>query len=98
MKELEGKVCLVTGGTRGIGRAISLALAELGAQIAFNYQNSREKAEELCQLIESKGGRCRAFAANVVSENEVNLMVQEINDSMGPISVLVNNAGITRDR
>lgn len=98
MKELEGKVCLVTGASRGIGRAIALALAELGAQIAFSYQNSHEKAQEICQLIKSKGGRCRAFAANMAVEEEVNRMVQEINDSMGPISVLVNNAGITRDR
>jgi 3-oxoacyl-(acyl-carrier-protein) reductase len=98
MKELEGKVCLVTGASRGIGRSIALALAELGAQIAFSYQNSHEKAEEICQLIKSKGGRCRAFAANMAVEEEVNRMVQEINDSMGPISILVNNAGITRDR
>ena len=98
MKELEGKVCLVTGASRGIGRAIALALAELGAQIAFSYQFSHEKAKEICGLITSRGGRCRAFAANVAVEEEVNRMVQEINDSEGPVSVLVNNAGITRDR
>lgn len=98
MKELEGKVCLVTGASRGIGRAIVLALAEMGAQIAFSYQNSHEKAEEICRLITSKGGRCRAFAANMAVENEVIRMVDEINGSMGPISILVNNAGITRDR
>lgn len=98
MKELEGKVCLVTGASRGIGRAIALALAELGAQIAFSYQSSHEKAEEICRQITAKGGRCRAFAANMAVEEEVNRMVQEINDSMGPIAILVNNAGITRDR
>jgi 3-oxoacyl-(acyl-carrier-protein) reductase len=98
MKELEGKVCLVTGASRGIGRAIALALAELGAQIAFSYQSSHEKAEEICRLITAKGGCCRAFAANMAVEEEVNRMVQEINDTMGPIAILVNNAGITRDR
>ncbi len=98
MKELEGKVCLVTGASRGIGRAIALTLAELGAHIAFSYQHSHEKAEEICQSITSMGGSCRAFAANMASEEEVMGMVQEINGSMGPISILVNNAGITRDR
>ncbi|HZQ46864.1 MAG TPA: 3-oxoacyl-[acyl-carrier-protein] reductase [Verrucomicrobiae bacterium] len=98
MKELEGKVCLVTGASRGIGRAIALALAELGAQIAFSYQTSHEKAEEICRTVTSNGGRCRAFAVNMAEEEEVNRMVEEINGSMGPISILVNNAGITRDR
>lgn len=98
MKELQGKVCLVTGGTRGIGRAISLGLAECGADVVFNYQNSREQAEEVCRLVQEKGVRCRAIMANVTSEDEVNHMVQEIQDSLGPISILVNNAGITRDR
>ncbi len=98
MKELEGKVCLITGGARGIGRSVALAMAESGAQVAFNYQNSHEQAEEICQSITTKGGRCRAFATNVTSEEDVNQMIQEINDSMGPISILVNNAGITRDR
>jgi 3-oxoacyl-[acyl-carrier protein] reductase len=98
MNGLEGKLCLVTGGARGIGRAIVMAMAEAGADIAFNYQQSREPAEEICRQVGEKGRRCRTFAANVVSENEVNSMVQEINDSMGPISILVNNAGITRDR
>jgi 3-oxoacyl-[acyl-carrier protein] reductase len=98
MKELEGKVAVVTGGTRGIGQAIVMALMAMGAKVAFNYQNSREKADELCRHVESKGGRSRAFAANVTSEEEVEKMVHEVNDSMGPISILVNNAGITRDR
>jgi 3-oxoacyl-[acyl-carrier protein] reductase len=98
MKELQGKVCLVTGGTRGIGRAISLGLAECGADVVFNYQNSREQAEEVCRLVQDKGVRCRAIMANVTSEDEVNHMVQEIQDSLGPVSILVNNAGITRDR
>lgn len=98
MKELDGKIAIVTGGTRGIGRAIVMALAEMGAYVAFNYQNSSQQAEELCKLVDGRGGRCRAIAANVTSEEEVDRMVHEINDTMGPISILVNNAGITRDR
>lgn len=98
MKELDGKIAVVTGGTRGIGHAIVLALAEMGAQVAFNYQHSKEKAEELCHQVESKGGISRAFAADVTSGEEVEHMVNQINDSMGPINILVNNAGITRDR
>jgi len=98
MKELKGKVCLVTGGTRGIGRATVLGLAEMGADVVFNYRHSREQAQELCQLVEQQGVRCRAYAANVTSEAEVNQMVQEVNDTLGPISILVNNAGVTRDR
>lgn len=98
MKELDGKVAVVTGGTRGIGQAVVMALTEMGAKVAFNYQTSRDKADELCRKVEEKGGNSRAFAANVTSEEEVEKMVHEVNDSMGPISVLVNNAGITRDR
>jgi 3-oxoacyl-[acyl-carrier protein] reductase len=98
MKDLQGKVCLVTGGARGIGRAIALEMAEMGADIVFNYQHSREKAEEVCRSINERGVRCRAFAVNVASESEVNQMLQETNESLGPVSILINNAGITRDR
>ncbi|EEF59273.1 3-oxoacyl-[acyl-carrier-protein] reductase [Pedosphaera parvula] len=98
MKQLQGKVCLVTGGTRGIGRAIALSMAEAGADIAFNYERSSEKAEEICHEVTALGVRCRAFAVNVTSVEEVNRMVQEVNDSLGPISIVINNAGITRDR
>ena len=98
MKELQGKVCLVTGAARGIGRSIALAMAEAGADVVFNYQRSREKAEELCGLLEQKGVRCRAYTADVTSEEQVAHMVQETHDKFGPISIVVNNAGITRDR
>jgi 3-oxoacyl-(acyl-carrier-protein) reductase len=98
MKQLQGKVCLVTGGTRGIGRAIALSMAEAGADVAFNYERSKEKAEEICREVTDQGVRCRAFAVNVTSAGEVNQMVQDVNDTLGPISIVINNAGITRDR
>ena len=98
MKQLQGKVCLVTGGTRGIGRAIALSMAEAGADVAFNYERSKDKAEEICREVTAQGVRCRAFAVNVTSAEEVSQMVQNVNDTLGPISIVINNAGITRDR
>ena len=98
MKDLQGKVSLVTGGTRGIGRAIVLELADAGSDVVFNYQHSNEKADEVCQLAREKGVRSQAFLADVGSDEDVQRMVDEAVKGFGPISVLVNNAGITRDR
>ena len=98
MKDLQGKVSLVTGGTRGIGRAIVLELAEAGADVVFNYQQSKKQADEVCQLVRAKGVRTQAFPADVGSDEDVQRMVDEAVKVFGPISVLVNNAGITRDR
>ena len=98
MKDLQGKVSLVTGGTRGIGRAIVLELAEAGADVVFNYQQSKKQADEVCQLVREKGVRSQAFLADVGSDEDVQRMVDEAVKVFGPISVLVNNAGITRDR
>jgi NAD(P)-dependent dehydrogenase (short-subunit alcohol dehydrogenase family) len=68
MKELEGKVCLVTGGSRGIGRAIVTAMADAGADVAFTYHHSKEQAEELAGSIAvQKDVRCRAYQADVAS-------------------------------
>ena len=98
MKELKGKISLVTGGSRGIGRAIVAALAESGADVAFTYQNSREQSEVLAKAISEKGVRCRAFQANVASPEEMEKVVKQVTDELGPITILVNNAGINRDR
>ncbi len=98
MKELQGKVCLVTGATRGIGRAVALALADAGADVVFNYAQSKEQAREVEQLIRDKGVRARSYQADVASIEEVEAMAGEAQKIFGPISVLVNNAGITRDR
>ena len=98
MKELQGKVCLVTGATRGIGRATALALADAGADVIFDYAHSTEKAREVEGLIRDKGVRGQAYQANVASTDEVDAMIAQAVEDFGPISILVNNAGITRDR
>ncbi len=92
--ELRGKVALVTGGGRGIGRAIALALAEKGANIAINYAHSREKAEETAELCRSYGVDAIAVKADVSNREEVRRMVEEVINHFGRIDILVNNAGI----
>ena len=98
MKELQGKLCLVTGGTRGIGRATVLALADAGADVVFTYRKCTEEAAELEKIVREKGLRCRGYQADVASNEEVNTMVAEATKEFGPPTILVNNAGITRDR
>src|SRR5437867_669340 len=98
MKELQGKVCLVTGATRGIGRAIAQALAREGADVLFSYQHSKEQAEEVCQTLRQQGVRSRAYQANAANSDEVQTMVKAALTEFGPISILVNNAGINRDK
>lgn len=100
MAYLKGKICLVTGGTRGIGRAIVQALADQGADVAFNYTNASSKplADQICQELSAKGVRSCALQANVASEEEVNNMAERVLKDLGPVGVVINNAGITRDR
>ena len=97
-KDRKGKVCFVTGGSRGIGRAIVAGLADAGADVAFTYQVSKDLALELVTAIEAKGVRCRAYQANVASPEEMEGTVRQIISEFGPISILVNNAGINRDK
>jgi 3-oxoacyl-(acyl-carrier-protein) reductase len=97
--ELHGKVCLVTGGSRGIGRAIVNAMASAGADVAFTFHHSKEPGESLAKAIEAeKGVRCRAYQANVAVIEEMQNVVTQIEQDLGPITILVNNAGITRDK
>lgn len=97
--ELKGKVCLVTGGSRGIGRAIVLAMAEAGADVAFTYHSSQEQAEELARgIVAEKGVRCRAYQADVASADAMQNVVRQVMSEFGHIAILVNNAGITRDK
>jgi NAD(P)-dependent dehydrogenase (short-subunit alcohol dehydrogenase family) len=97
--ELQGKVCLVTGGSRGIGRAIVTAMANAGADVAFTFQTSKDAAEALAKsIVEEKGVRCRAYQANVAVPEEMQKVVLQVDKELGPIAILVNNAGITRDK
>ena len=98
MKELQGKVCLVTGGSRGIGSAIVLAMADAGADVAFTYVRNQEKAEAVCQAVCAKGVRGKAYHVDAGSFDETACVVKQVIADFGPIHILVNNAGITRDR
>ena len=98
MKELEGKVCFITGGSRGIGRAIALAMADAGANIALTYVHNPEKAEEVCQAARAKGAKCKAYHDDASSAEETERVVKQVIADFGPIHILVNNAGITRDK
>ncbi len=92
--DLAGRIALVTGGGRGIGRAISVALAERGAWVAVNYRRDRGAAEETVQSIRDAGGVGGAYAAPVDDADSVATMLAAIRDDRGPVDLLVNNAGI----
>jgi 3-oxoacyl-(acyl-carrier-protein) reductase len=95
---LKGKTALVTGGSRGIGRATAIALAEAGANVAVNYQHSGDAAEQVCSLAREAGVHAACYAANVSRDEESQVMVQAILKEFGQVDILVNNAGITRDK
>jgi 3-oxoacyl-[acyl-carrier protein] reductase len=94
---LEGKVALVTGASRGIGRAIAIGLAEAGADVVVNYAGSEQAAEEVVRHIEGLGRRSFKVKANVASSAEVEEMVKQTLERFQKIDIMVNNAGITRD-
>jgi len=94
---LSGKVALVTGASRGIGRAIALELAKHGANVVVNYAGSKNKAEEVVAEIKALGREAYAVQADVADSEAVQAMVKEAIDRFGSLDILVNNAGITRD-
>ncbi|KPV58914.1 3-oxoacyl-ACP reductase [Paenibacillus sp. A3] len=94
---LTGKVALVTGASRGIGRAIAIGLAEAGADVVVNYAGSEAAAAEVVQAIEGLGRKSFKVKANVGSVQEVDEMFKLVLEAFGRIDILVNNAGITRD-
>lgn len=94
---LKGKIALVTGASRGIGREIALALAKEGAFVAVNYNGSKEKADEVINEIASFGGNAKAYQCNVSDFEEAAVLISEIVKEQGRIDILVNNAGITKD-
>ena len=87
------KVCLVTGGSRGIGRAICLRMAQEGYRIIVNYRTRADAAEEVCQAIAAAGGMARAFAADVTDPKAVRALFVSISETEERVDVLVNNAG-----
>ncbi|WP_286884572.1 3-oxoacyl-ACP reductase FabG [Aneurinibacillus sp. UBA3580] len=94
---LEGKVALVTGASRGIGRAIALELARQGADVAVNYAGNEAAAREVADEIAKLGRRAIVVKANVADAGEAEAMVKQTIDELGKLDILVNNAGITRD-
>ncbi len=95
--ELEGRAAIVTGGTRGIGRAIALDLAANGADVALNYRKSADLAEELAGTIRGMGRRALAIQADVSSFDDAQAMVRKVLEGFGRLDILVNNAGMNWD-
>src|SRR5690606_8680151 len=94
---LSERVALVTGASRGIGRAIAVALAAEGAAVAVNYARSEAAAQEVGDLIRERGGRAVALQADVDDAEQVEALVAGAEAELGPVDILVNNAGIARD-
>ncbi|MDI1287483.1 MAG: SDR family NAD(P)-dependent oxidoreductase [Reyranella sp.] len=94
MPPLTDRVALVTGGSRGIGRAVALALADAGAAVAVNYRERAKEAGDVVDAIRGKGGRAMAVGADVSRSAEVSAMMAAIERDLGPIDILVNNAGL----
>ena len=94
---LDGKVALVTGASRGIGRAIAVRLASEGAKVAINYAGNTAKAEEVKAEIEKNGGEAILVQADISCAEAVDAMIEKVTEAFGQIDILVNNAGITRD-
>lgn len=94
---IAGQVAIITGASRGIGRAIALELAQQGAQVLVNFQSNAAAAKQVVAQIEQAGGTAWSYAANVAEEQEVDRMVAACLDRWGRIDMLVNNAGITAD-
>ena len=94
--DLTGKVALVTGASRGIGRAIAIALARVGADVGVNYRTHADEANQVCGEIQSVGRRTVAVSADVSISADVSRLVETVEQQLGHIAILVNNAGVTR--
>lgn len=94
---LKNKNAIVTGASRGIGRAIAIEFANQGANVVINYSGNEKAANEVVEILKEKGVKSFAIKANVADENDVKAMMKEAMKEFGSIDILVNNAGITRD-
>jgi 3-oxoacyl-[acyl-carrier protein] reductase len=94
LADLTGKVALVTGASRGIGRGVALALAEAGADVAVNYRLQEKQAREVCGQIRALGRRTLAVGTDVSQAGEVNRMLEAVERELGPVGILINNAGV----
>ncbi|MCR4337627.1 MAG: SDR family NAD(P)-dependent oxidoreductase, partial [Candidatus Omnitrophica bacterium] len=98
MESLKDKIAIVTGGARGIGRAIVLMLAQEGCHVAFNYTKSEDAAKSLVEEAQKLGVRCHASRVDIKSFDAVKQWIEEIKKEFGGLDILINNAGITRDK
>src|SRR3989304_6741166 len=98
MKRLDGQGAIVTGASRGIGRAVAKELAEWGAAVVVNYFQSQEQADALVGELASQGRKAIAVRAGVGHPDDVQALVQRTIDEFGQVDILVNNAGVNRDR
>ncbi|KAK9668127.1 hypothetical protein RND81_13G036600 [Saponaria officinalis] len=96
-QNVESPVVIVTGASRGIGRAVALTLGKAGCKVLVNYARSSKEAEEVSKQIESFGGKALTFGGDVSKEEDVESMMKAAVDAWGTVDILVNNAGITRD-
>jgi 3-oxoacyl-[acyl-carrier protein] reductase len=94
---VEGRVALVTGGGRGIGRAIAIRLADEGARVAISYRSNDATAGETAELVRKAGAECETFKGNVAAPEDVEALMKDVGEAFGPVEILVNNAGTTRD-
>ncbi len=94
---LNGKVAVVTGASRGIGRAVALELALKGATVIVNYNGSADRAEEVVEKIRANGGKAESYQCNVADFESCKTFINDVIEKYGAIDILVNNAGITRD-
>ncbi|MCK2151277.1 MULTISPECIES: 3-oxoacyl-[acyl-carrier-protein] reductase [Marinobacter] len=98
MQDLKGKVAIVTGASRGIGRHIALQLAQRGADVAINYRSRQSDADEVVKEIEATGVQALAFQADLSQMPEARNLIRQVHEKWGRIDILVNNAGITKDK
>jgi 3-oxoacyl-[acyl-carrier protein] reductase len=93
----EGRVAVVTGGGRGIGRAVAVRLANEGANVAISYRSNVATAEEVANEVRAAGAQCEIFKGNVASHEDVDALFKSVGEALGQVEILVNNAGLTRD-